>query len=79
MIQLAGAFVLLQKGRLRPADALLQLAESSLRDYPRLHGSIDLAAVRALIASWRGALARAAFTENPLNSLPPPALALPGE
>ncbi len=79
LIQLAGAFVLLQKGRLRPADALLRLAESSLRDYPRFHESTDLAAVRALIASWREALARTALAGNPLDSMAPPVLAMPGE
>jgi len=79
LIQLAGAFVLLQKGRLRPADALFQLAESSLREYPRRHESTDLAAVRALIASWREALARAAFTQNPLDSMAAPVLAMPGD
>jgi len=79
LIQLAGAFVLLQKGRLRPADAVFQRARSSLREFPPRYESADLAAVRALIDSWREALARTAFAGNPLEALPPPALAVPGQ
>jgi len=79
LIQLAGAFVLLQKGRLRAADAVFQLADSKLRNYPRHHESADLAAVEALIASWRQALEQTAFTVNPLTSAAPPFLALPSE
>ena len=79
LIQLAGAFVLLQKGRLRPADVLLARAGASLQPYPRFFESTDLAAVRALIDSWREALARAAFALNPLGSMESPALAMPGQ
>lgn len=79
LIQLAGAFVLLQKGRLRPADVLFERALSKLHEYPARHESADLAAARALIASWRGALARSDFGVNPLQVLPPPALAMPGQ
>ena len=79
LIQLAGAFVLLQKGRLRAADALFQLAESKLRNYPRHHESADLTAVCALIGSWREALEHSAFAVNPLASAAPPFLASPSE
>src|SRR5580765_7758352 len=37
LIQLAGAFVHLQKDRLRPATALLKLARTNLERYPALH------------------------------------------
>src|SRR5204862_6359480 len=37
LIQLAGAFVHLQKGRLRPASALFKLARSNLSKYPEGH------------------------------------------
>lgn len=79
LIQLAGAFVLLQKGRLRAADALFQLAESKLHRYPRDHESADLTAVEALIVAWRQALRQTAFAVNPLTSAAPPFIAAPGE
>jgi hypothetical protein len=77
LIQLAGAFVLLQKGRLRAADALFQLAESKLRNYPRHHESADLTAVEVLIAFWRQALEQTAFAVNPLTAAAPPLIASP--
>ena len=79
LIQVAGAFVLLQKGRLRAADAVFQLAESRLRNYPRHHESADLTAVEALITSWRQTLEQTAFAVNPLTSAAPPFIASPSE
>jgi predicted metal-dependent hydrolase len=78
LIQLAGAFVHLQKNRLRPAVALFNLAEANLRQYPRVHEQLNLTAVLALIADWRGRIDRAAFSENPLPTAIPPQL-LPGD
>src|ERR1043166_10226591 len=37
LIQLAGAFVHLQKNRLRPSAALFKLARTNLAKYPALH------------------------------------------
>ena len=79
LIQVAGAFVLLQKGRLRPAAALLQRAEFHLRSYPRHHESTDLAAVRGVIATWRAALQEPATSVKPLGSTAPPFLPPPGD
>ena len=79
LIQLAGAFVLLQKGRIRAADAVFQRAESRLRNYPRHHESTDLTAVGTLITSWRQTLEQTAFAVNPLISAAPPFIALPSE
>ena len=45
LIQLAGAFVHLQKNRLRPAAALFKLALANLEKYPREHEQLDLNAV----------------------------------
>jgi predicted metal-dependent hydrolase len=78
LIQLAGAFVHLQKHRLRPADALFQLAERNLRKYPARHESADVAALLEVIAKWRGALSGLGFTENPLSHHPAPMLPWPG-
>jgi len=79
LIQLAGAFVHLQKDRLRPAAALFKLAQANLEKYPRQHERLDVAAVGRLIRSWLGDLETAHFEKNPLSgeSLPKLALALP--
>src|ERR1700690_2310463 len=43
LIQMAGAFVHLQKNRLRPAAALFKLALTNFEKYPRVHESLNLA------------------------------------
>jgi predicted metal-dependent hydrolase len=53
LIQLAGAFVHLQKRRPDPAVALLQRAHSNLAKYPSVHHSIDVGLVLNLIERWR--------------------------
>ncbi len=77
LIQLAGAFVHLQKQRLRPAVALFDLADANLRRYPAAHAGLDLAAMLALIADWRGRVVDHGFEVNPLRPEAPPELALP--
>ncbi len=72
LIQLAGAFVHLQKNRLRPADALFRLAEGNLRRYAPRHERLDLDGVLVLIADWRGALDGSGFSVNPLPLRPAP-------
>lgn len=77
LIQLAGAFVHLQKQRLRPAVALFDLADANLRRYPVTHAGLDLAAVLALIADWRARIVDHGFEVNPLRPDALPLLALP--
>lgn len=72
LIQLAGAFVHLQKNRLRPADALFRLAHANLSAYAPHHRRLDLQEVGSLIEAWRAALANGEFTVNPLGRRPPP-------
>ena len=79
MIQLAGAFVHLQKNRLKPSAALFKLAHANLRKYPAIHGQLDLAAVLQLIDGWLHDLESSQFTLNPLTSTNAPKLhLLPG-
>lgn len=52
LIQLAGAFVHLQKQRLKPAAALFKLAKSYLQQYPARHHHLDLPKVLQLIDHW---------------------------
>lgn len=76
LIQLAGAFVHLQKERLRPAAALFKLARTNLGKYPARHERLEVAAVLQLIATWLGWLEGGGFAMNPLRQQTAPRLAL---
>ncbi len=81
LIQLAGAFVHLQKDcvkypRLRPAAALFTLAEENFLPYPAMHQRVELDSVRALITDWRGRLEATSFNRNPLTPGNAPKLTL---
>ena len=76
LIQLAGAFVHLQKNRPRPAAALFKLALANLEKYPEQHERLDVATVCGLIRSWLGSLEAACFEKNPFTSGNAPKLAL---
>jgi hypothetical protein len=52
LIQLAGAFVHLQKNRAVPAASLFKLAQANLKLYPDIHHSLDLRDVLRLVQSW---------------------------
>lgn len=78
LIQLAGAFVHLQKDRCRPARALFQLARANLARYSGVRQRLDITAVLGLIEVW---LARAETDDparNPLRTHPAPRLSLAG-
>jgi predicted metal-dependent hydrolase len=74
LIQLAGAFVHLQKDRLGPAAALFKLARKNLAPFPPLHEHLDVSQVLALIESWLAKLE--AGGGNPLSAETRPKLAL---
>ncbi len=76
LIQLAGAFVHLQKNRLRPAAALFKLARANLKKYPRRHKQLDLSAVQTLAQNWLLELERNDFNHNPLTAAKVPQLTL---
>jgi predicted metal-dependent hydrolase len=76
LIQLAGAFVHLQKKRLRPSAALFKLARTNLEKYPARHLQLDLTAVLALIADWLQRLEQNDFAVNPLSAQSVPQLTL---
>jgi len=52
LIQLAGAFVHLQKGRGGPAMALLRLARANLAQYPAVYDRLEVTAVCRHIDDW---------------------------
>jgi predicted metal-dependent hydrolase len=81
LIQLAGAFVHLQKHseprpRLRPAAALFKLARANLAGYPATHERLAVARVLSLIETWLARLEAGRFAVNPLTAHPAPKLKL---
>lgn len=76
LIQLAGAFVHLQKERLRPSAALFKLARTNLSKYPATHWRLDLTIVLHLIETWLAWLEGRSFDHNPFRVQPPPVLKL---
>lgn len=76
LIQLAGAFVHLQKNRLRPSAALFKLAQVNLEKYPQQHEHLDMETVMAMIRRWLAELESANFERNPLSQDTAPELHL---
>ena len=76
LIQLAGAFVHLQKNRLRPAAALFKLATANLQKYPPRHLDLEVAGVLRMIENWLGKLEAGEFRRNPLQEEARPILQL---
>ena len=76
LIQLAGAFVHLQKNRLRPAAALFKLADANLEKYPIVHERLRVEAVRVLIGRWQRQIEAGKFEKNPLTAEAKPVLQL---
>jgi len=74
LIQVAGAFVHLQKDRLGPAAALLKLARRNLMLYPPEHEHLDMTQVLALIGRWLAKLEEGGG--NPLTAETRPKMAL---
>jgi predicted metal-dependent hydrolase len=66
LIQLAGAFVHLQKGRLRPAAALFKLARTNLGKFSPQFEYLDLNGVIAMMDRFLKALEDSEFQINPL-------------
>lgn len=71
LIQLAGAFVHVQKNRRAPALALLRLAQQRLARFPPSHGGLHLAAALALGDAWRARLKSEATPAELLATAPP--------
>ena len=78
LIQLAGAFVHLQKGRMRPAAALFKLARPNLSKKPMLHEQLEIAGALRLIDEWLRELESSQFVVNPLTVTNVPKLLLSG-
>jgi uncharacterized protein len=77
LIQMAGAFVHLQKQRLGPAARLFALALANFEAYPARHAGIDLDAIRQVCRDHRHAIVDSGETVNPWTQETAPQLALP--
>ena len=77
LIQMAGGFVHLQKGRLGPASRLFDLALVNFEAYPTCHAGIDLDIVRKLCREYRQAVIDSGETVNPWSKESEPQLPLP--
>lgn len=76
LIQFAGAFVHLQKNRLRPAAALFRLSQSYLRQYPHTHQRLSIANILSRADEWTADLEQREFQSNPFPEKSPPNLLL---
>lgn len=76
LIQLAGAFVHLQRNHPQPAAALFKLALANLDKYPPLHEHLSVEATCQLARKWLEELERTRFGVNPLTSQTAPELNL---
>lgn len=74
LIQLAGAFVHLQKERLKPSAALFRLARNNLRQYPVRHEQFNVAVAQDIISRWLGELESNGYQRNPLHTWEKPVL-----
>jgi predicted metal-dependent hydrolase len=77
LIQMAGGFVHLQKGRLDPAARLFALALTNFEAYPSRHAGVDLDAIRHLCHHHREEIIESHAKLNPWSREHPPKLALP--
>ncbi len=77
LIQMAGGFVHLQKGRLGPAARLFALALANFEPYPARHAGVDLDGIRVLCRAHRQAILDSGETLNPWSSGNAPQLEMP--
>jgi len=76
LIQLAGAFVHLQRNHPQPAAALFKLALANLEKYPNRHEHLNLKTVRRLIEAWLADLESTQYAKNLLSNKNTPKLTL---
>jgi predicted metal-dependent hydrolase len=76
LIQLAGAFVHLQKNRPGPAAALLRLADANLGRYHGTRNRLEIEGVRSLIRKWLQTVADAGLSAGLVLAVAPPELRL---
>ena len=76
LIQIAGAFLHLQKARPGPAIRLLELARENLQNYPPTHEGLAVGSVLRLIEDWLRKSRSASSTHNAFTAATAPQLRL---
>jgi len=76
LIQLAGAFVHVQKARTQPAAALFRLARRNLEQYPTPHERLDISGLLGTIDFWLQKLGSGESPPAPAQTDPFPRLSL---
>lgn len=76
LIQVAGAFVHLQKNRPLPGANLLRLADQNLSPFQPKHHGLDIKGTLRIIQEWLDYLESGAFLTNVLDSKAAPRLFL---
>lgn len=76
LIQIAGAFVHIQKQRFDPAERLLRLASANLRPFAPRFAKLDVARLLLMIDAFLDRLRESPGATNPLNPAHPPLLEL---
>ena len=76
LIQLAGAFVHLQKNRPQPASSLFKLALANFEKYPPVHEHLNIQITGELIRRWLDGLEQTNSSGNPLTAANAPQLKL---
>jgi hypothetical protein len=77
LIQLAGAFVHIQKQRRGPALALLGLARGNLGKYPSHYEALDMLKVQEMIRNWHEQLQAQLQEAQPIRPSAWPVLDFP--
>ena len=77
LIQLAGAFVHLQQGRVQPAASLFKRAKENLETYAPVHLQLNVSDVLQLIQVWHDRIISAEFQVELFSATAPPKLQLP--
>ncbi len=77
LIQLAGAFVHVQKRRRAPALALLRLARKNLKRYDAVHEGLEVADVLEMIGAWEDRIRECPAGHEAELLRVPPALGVP--
>jgi predicted metal-dependent hydrolase len=76
LIQVAGAFVHMQKGKLNPAARLLRIAEKNLTPHGPMKDGLDVDGLLGSVQSWVGELEGSNYKQNPYDPKRPPQLVL---
>ncbi len=76
LIQLAGAFVHVQKGRPGPATSLLKLSLANLRQFPSVHERLNVAEVLQMAETWLQQLESGQLDAKPLTPVTAPQIHL---